>query len=136
MSKNADEAKKGNILIVEDSQDFSNLLKFLVEDDGFEGVQFPVEGGDIVAECKKLKPAVVLMDLALRHKGGMDYINELKADPSTKQTPIIIITGRDLGHKEVIELQMKNVKYLRKGRMEIDDIKEAIRKTVSAEVRR
>ena len=118
---------KKSVLIVEDSIDFSNLLKFLVEDQGLEGVQYPLNDADIVAWVKERQPSLILMDLALRRKSGMDYINELKNDPSTKNIPVIIISGRDLGHKEVLELEIRGVKYLRKGRVEMDDIKKAIK---------
>ena len=125
------EAKK-SVLIVEDSIDFSNLLKFIVEDQGLEGVQYALNDADIVAWVKGKKPSLILMDLALRRKSGMDYINELKNDPSTKNIPIIIISGRDLGHKEVLELEIRGVKYLRKGRVEMDDIKKAIKAATHA----
>ena len=127
MPKTVKQTLKKCILIVEDSIDFSNLLKFIVEDEGFEGLQFPVDQPDIVTWAKEHKPAVVLVDLALRRKAGMDYIEDLKADPETKGIPIIIITGRDLALKEVVDLQLRGIKYLRKGRVELDEIKNEIR---------
>lgn len=127
MSKEAKPGSGQTILIVEDSVDFSNLLKFLIEDEGFQGVQFPIDHESIVEWVKKHKPITILMDLALRRKGGMEYIEELKADPVTKSIPIIILTGRDLGSKEVFDLQMRGIRYLRKGRIEIEDIKNEIR---------
>lgn len=120
-----DEKKK--VLIVEDSVDFSNLLKFIVEDDGFDGVQFPVQKEDILSVVKEIHPAVILMDLALRRKGGIDYINDLKGDPETKDVPVIIISGRELGQRDILELQMRGVRYLRKGRVEMHDIRREIR---------
>ncbi|HET6272596.1 MAG TPA: response regulator [Bacteroidota bacterium] len=129
MPKAAKHGGKSCILIVEDSVDFSNLLKFIIEDDGFEGVQFPVEGEDIVGWAKEHKPATILMDLALRRKGGMEFLEELKADPETKHIPIMIITGRELPTKEILELQMRGVKYLRKGRVEMEDLKKEIRES-------
>ncbi len=130
MSKTPKPEVKKRVLIVEDSVDFSNLLKFIVEDDGFEGVQFPVQQEDILSVVKEQEPAAILMDLALRKKGGMDYINDLKGDPETKDIPIIIITGRDLGQREVLELQFRGVKYLRKGRVEMHEIRREIRAAV------
>ncbi len=127
MPKSVKQSLKKCILIVEDSIDFSNLLKFIVEDDGFDGIQFPVDQADVVSWAKEHKPAVILVDLALRRKAGMEYIEDLKADPETKGIPIIIITGRDLGLKEVVDLQMRGIKYLRKGRVELDEIKNEIR---------
>lgn len=127
MSKEAKtNGNKRSILIVEDSVDFSNLLNFIIEDMGFEGIQAPVDVEDIVSLAKQHKPSTILMDLALRRKGGMQFIEELKADPATKNIPIIILTGRELNSKEVLELQIKGVKYLRKGRVEMDEIKSEI----------
>lgn len=126
MPKQAANGSKKCILIVEDSIDFSNLLKFLVEDEGFEGMQFPLEQDDMVTWVKNHKPVVILMDLALRRKSGLEFIDDLKADPSTKHIPILVITGRDLNHKEVLGLEFRGVKYLRKGRVEINEIKHAI----------
>ena len=118
------------VLIVEDSPDFSNLLKFLVEDEGYEGIQFPLTETDIVGWVKANTPSVILMDLALRRKGGMEYIEEIKADPATKDIPIIIISGRDLTTKEILELQVRGIKYLRKGRVEVQEIKDEIRRSI------
>jgi DNA-binding response OmpR family regulator len=130
MTKAAHSDAKKSVLIVEDSIDFSNLLKFIVEDDGFEGVQFPVTSEDIVSVVKQLKPGVILMDLALRRKGGLDYINDLQADEDTKEVPVIVISGRDLGQKEVGDLQARGVRYLRKGRVEMHEIRREIRNAV------
>jgi CheY-like chemotaxis protein len=126
MPKQAKSGAGQRVLIVEDSKDFADLLKFVLEDDGFVGVQFPVEGADIVAWAKLHKPAVILMDLALRHKNGREYIDQLKADPTSKKIPIIVVTGRDLSHREVLELQVMDVKYLRKGRVEMDEIRNEV----------
>ena len=135
MPKPAKQSEKKCILIVEDSVDFSNLLKFIVEDEGFDGIQFPVNDPDIIRWAKEHKPAVILVDLALRRKAGMEYIEDLKADPETKATPIIIITGRDLALKEIVDLQMRGIKYLRKGRVELDEIKNEIRLSAGLKAR-
>lgn len=132
MSKAAKSPDVKSVLIVEDSADFSNLLKFIVDDMGYEGVQFALDKDDIVARSKECNAEAILMDLQLRRKSGMQYIEELKADPATKAIPVIIITGRDLGQKELLELQMKDVKYLRKGRVEMDELKKVISETLHA----
>ncbi|MGA9116642.1 MAG: response regulator [Bacteroidota bacterium] len=126
MPKEARTAERKPVLIVEDSQDFSNLMRFVIEDLGLEAVQAPVDADDIVSLAKEHKPVTILMDLALRRKSGMQFIGDLKADPETRQIPIIIITGRELPAKDVFELQMRGVKYLRKGRVEMDEIKAEI----------
>jgi DNA-binding response OmpR family regulator len=131
MSKAKPVAKK-KVLIIEDSLDFSNLLKFVVEDEGLEGVQFPVTDPDVVSWAKEHEPVLILTDLALRRKSGLEYINDLKADPETKDLPIVIISGRDLAHKEVLALQVQGVKYFRKGRVDMNEIRDEIRRFIPA----
>jgi DNA-binding response OmpR family regulator len=132
MPKASSSDEKKTVLIVEDSMDFASLLQFIVEDDGFRGVIFPVTQEDILSSVQEHKPAVILMDLALRRKGGMDYINDLKADATARDIPVIVITGRDLGPREIADLQMRNVRYLRKGRVEMHEIRREIRNAVLA----
>jgi CheY-like chemotaxis protein len=60
----------------------------------------------------------------------MDFIERLKADPETSPIPIVIISGRDLPMKDVLHLQAQGIKYLRKGRVEMDEIREAIKESV------
>lgn len=118
-------------MIVEDSMDFSNLLKFIVEDDGFEGVQFPVQSDDIVEWARDREPAAILMDLALGRKGGMDFIDRLKDDPETTDIPIIVISGRDLALRDIMSLQSRGVRYLRKGRVEMEEIRDLIKEVTA-----
>lgn len=133
MSKAEKQTDTKSVLIVEDSVDFSNLLKFIVEDMGFDGVQFTIDKDDIVERAKECNAQAILMDLQLRRKNGLEYIQELKQDASTKDIPIVIITGRELPQREVLELQMQGVRYLRKGRVEMDELKKAISDTLHAE---
>jgi DNA-binding response OmpR family regulator len=132
MAKHAKERKKHGVLIIEDSPDFSNLLKFVIEDEGLEGIQFPVNEPDVVAWAKEHKPILILTDLALRRKDGLDFIRDLKADAATKKIPVAIISGRELAHKEVLELQVQGVKYFRKGRADMNEIREEIRRCIPA----
>ncbi len=127
MPKTPSSPARRSILIVEDSTDFSNLLKFIVEDDGFAGVQFPLNSDDIVGWARDNQVVAILMDLALGRKGGMEFIERLKADEETASIPIVIISGRDLPLKDVMQFQSQGIRYLRKGRVEMDEIREAIK---------
>ncbi len=129
MSK-AKTSQKPCVLIVEDSPDFSNLLKFIVEDEGVQGIQFPVTETDILSWVHDHKPVLIITDLALRRKSGLEYIKDLKEDSSTSKIPIVIITGRDLTHKEILELEVQGVKYFRKGRVDMSDIRNEVRRSL------
>ena len=118
--------EKKTVLIVEDSPGFSELMKFVVEDEGFNGVLFPLEK-NFIEWVEKEKPSAIVMDLALNRYSGFDLIHELKQHPKFKKVPIIVITGRDLNVKDITELKILEIPYLRKGRVDIQEIHQAIR---------
>lgn len=122
--------KKKTVLIVEDSPGFSELMKFVVEDEGYRGVVFPLEQ-DFLQWVDKEKPSTIIMDLALNRLSGFDLIRELKVHARHKNIPVIVITGRDLDVKDITELKMHGIPYLRKGRVDMHEIHQTIRDAVS-----
>ena len=122
--------KKKTVLIVEDSPGFSELMKFVVEDEGYRGVLFPLEQ-NFMSWVEKEKPSAIIMDLALNRLSGFDLIRELKQNAKHKNVPVIVITGRDLDVKDITELKMHGIPYLRKGRVDMHEIHQTIRSVVS-----
>ena len=121
--------KKKTVLIVEDSPGFSELMKYVVEDEGFKGVLFPLEES-FMQWVEKEKPSAIIMDLALNRLSGFDLIHELRDNPKHKKVPVIVITGRDLSVKDITDLKMHDIPYLRKGRVDMHEIHQAIRDAV------
>jgi DNA-binding response OmpR family regulator len=121
--------KKKTVLIVEDSPGFSELMKYVVEDEGFKGIVFPLEE-NFLHWVEKEKPSAIIMDLALNRMSGFDLIHEIKAHPKHKNIPIVVITGRDLDVKDITELKMHSIPYLRKGRVDMHEIHQSIRSLV------
>lgn len=122
--------KKKTVLIVEDSPGFSELMKYVVEDEGYKGVVFPLEE-NFISWVEKEKPSAIIMDLALNRLSGFDLIREIKNHPKHKNTSIIVITGRDLSVKDITDLKMHEIPYLRKGRVDMHEIHQAIRDAVA-----
>lgn len=122
--------KKKTVLIVEDSPGFSELMKYVVEDEGFKGVIFPLEE-NFTHWVEKEKPAAIIMDLALNRLSGFDLIHELKQNSKLKHIPILVITGRDLTAHDIADLKLHEVPYMRKGRVDMQEIHQAIREAVA-----
>ncbi|MBI4547395.1 MAG: response regulator [Ignavibacteriae bacterium] len=122
--------KKKTVLIVEDSPGFSELMKYVVEDEGFKGVLFPLEE-NFLHWVEKEKPSAIIMDLALNRLSGFDFIRQLKEHKKFKTIPVIVITGRDLDVKDITELKMHDIPYLRKGRVDMHEIHQTIRDVVN-----
>lgn len=85
------------ILIVEDDP---VVLRMYTRVFGFEGfqVETATNGQEGVEKTKVLKPDFVLLDVMLPEKSGLQYLDEVKADPVTQNIPVLVMTnlaGRD-----------------------------------------
>ncbi len=125
--KTRPDAEKVTVLVVEDSEEFSNLLLYIVEDQGYAGVHLTRED-EFMIWVQKEQPIAILMDLALMRRDGLELLGELWSDEKWKETPVVVITGRDLGYEGQKLLQEHGAPYLRKGRVPTLEIHKAIRK--------
>ena len=70
-------SKKRTVLIVEDSKTTQIVIKFMLDKHGYEVVAQADNGVDGVEKYKKLKPDIILMDLAMPKKDGLTAIKEI-----------------------------------------------------------
>jgi CheY-like chemotaxis protein len=54
--------------------------------------EFAMDGEEGIKKAKELKPDVILLDVVLPKKDGFEVLAELKADPETKNVPVIIVS--------------------------------------------
>jgi len=78
-------------LIIEDSDQASELLKLYIESAGYR-VEIARNGTDALDMAKRLHPHVITLDLILPGKDGWQVMKELKRHPLCKHIPIIIVS--------------------------------------------
>ena len=86
---------KGNILVVEDNMDNYELVRFVLERNGYN-VFLAVNGRDGVDAARLQKPDLILMDMALPEMDGWDATALIKQDPETKHIPLVALTVHTL----------------------------------------
>ncbi len=80
-----------NILIVDDELFFRGLLKDILVTGGFNVVADAADGAEAVELYKKHLPDIVLMDIYMPEKSGIESIREIMAiDPEAK---ILVCSG-------------------------------------------
>ena len=79
------------ILVVEDEPQISNFLRVGLGYEGFS-VAIAEDGHQALAELKRFKPQLVILDLMLPGIGGMELAERMRADP---ELMIIMLTARD-----------------------------------------
>jgi two-component system phosphate regulon response regulator PhoB len=81
------------ILIVEDEQPLTTLLRYNLEAEGFE-VDSAAHGDEAEVRLKESLPDLVLLDWMLPGLSGIELCRRLRAKPETERLPIIMLTAR------------------------------------------
>ncbi len=81
------------ILIIEDDEDISELIKYNLEQDGFR-TSSTSYGEWGISEAIKLKPSLILLDLMLPNLGGLEVCRRIKLNTMIQAIPIIMLTAK------------------------------------------
>ncbi len=84
---------KPKILVVEDERALVEVLSYNLEREGFE-VLVAHDGQDGLRQAQIRLPDLVVLDLMLPLKGGLDVCRELRQGARTREIPIIMVTAR------------------------------------------
>jgi CheY-like chemotaxis protein len=81
-----------NILIADDEVDVQMLLCLFLERQGY-GIIRARDGQEAVSAATLHCPDLILMDIQMPRKTGIEAVRELRADPRFAETPILAITA-------------------------------------------
>ena len=82
-----------SILIVEDEEALTLLLRYNLETQGYE-VETIARGDEADTRLKEGTPDLVILDWMLPGLSGIELCRRLRARPETRHLPIIILTAR------------------------------------------
>lgn len=80
------------ILVVDDEPAIRETLSFILEMEGFS-VAVAANGEEALAKVREGRPKVVLLDVMMPKKDGYRVCEEIKADPETAGTKVVILTA-------------------------------------------
>ena len=84
-----------HILVVEDTQDNREVTEIILEDAGHT-VLSAVDGASGIMVATNARPDLILMDLSLPRMDGWEATRRLKANPATRNIPVIAFTAHVL----------------------------------------
>ena len=92
-SESTPEARRSRVLIADDRESIRSLFHRLLSADGHDVVLAP-DGASALAAVHRHRPDVVLLDVAMPLVDGLDVCRQLKADPATRLTPVVLVSGQ------------------------------------------
>lgn len=101
------------ILVVDDEPDIVDLVSLHLEREGHEALAVG-DGRDIVPAAAQCEPDLILLDLALPGINGIEAYKLLRADPRTRDIPVIILTARTQMSERIAGLECGADDYLTK----------------------
>lgn len=84
-------AKK--ILVCDDEPYILMALTDAVEMEGYECVT-AINGKEALEQARAEHPDLILLDIMMPYKDGYEVCKELKADPETRDIPVIMLTAK------------------------------------------
>ena len=82
---------RAKVLVIDDEPDLVEMLRMALERQ-FE-VIVAFNGKEGVGKAKAEKPDAIVLDIMMPEKDGFAACRELKSDPQTASTPVLILTG-------------------------------------------
>lgn len=82
------------VLVAEDDPDIQVILKMVLTRLGKCEVHMTSQGDLVVPMAQAEKPNLILLDVMLPEKSGLEICAELKSIPELKSVPVIFLTAR------------------------------------------
>lgn len=85
---------KGNkILIADDEPDIREIIEYNLSKEGYQ-VQTAKDGNDALTKARAFKPDLIILDIMMPYKNGVEVCEILRSQPDFQQTLIIFLTAR------------------------------------------
>ena len=80
------------VVIVEDQQAIAELLADVLAEAGFTPTSAP-SAAEAAAYARSVHADVVLLDVMMPERSGWDVLEDLRADPATRDIPVVITSA-------------------------------------------
>jgi two-component system alkaline phosphatase synthesis response regulator PhoP len=107
------EKKLGKVLVVDDEKDILQIIKYNLELHGYD-VLTAENGVEAMDKAKVFRPDLILLDIMMPHKDGIQTCIELRSNPEYDNTLIIFLTALSDEKSEIRGLELGADDYMAK----------------------
>lgn len=108
------------IYLLEDDDSIRKLVIYALESQGFEAEGFAAPS-EFREAMRRRVPELVLLDIMLPEEDGLSVLKKLRADPTSRRLPVIMLTAKNTEYDRVFGLDTGADDYISKpfGMMEL-----------------
>ncbi len=103
----------GEILVVDDNEDFTNFLRNLLEKSKFK-ISIARDGVEAIEFLRANTTSLVFLDLLMPEMDGFGVVEKMYEDERLKEVPIVVLTAREVTDAERSALNSKIKNIVRK----------------------
>ncbi|MFN8589089.1 MAG: response regulator transcription factor [Candidatus Eisenbacteria bacterium] len=81
------------VMVIEDEKEIRDLLRYNFERAGWKVAAFD-DGEQGLEQIFAARPDVVILDLMLPGRNGLEILREVRAEPATADLPVLVLTAR------------------------------------------
>src|SRR6476661_8228939 len=104
---------KAKVLVIEDDRSLAEVLSYNLKAAGYE-VLVSTDGQDGLLRAETKSPDLVVLDLRLPVVDGLDVCRRLRAQPATRDIPIILLTAKAEESDEIVGFSLAADDYVTK----------------------
>lgn len=102
-----------DILVAEDEPAILESLNFILKRCGW--TIDSVRDGDAALEAvRRVKPRLLLLDIMLPKRSGLDVLKSIRSEPGLKDIPVLILTARGQQHDRQLALELQADSFVTK----------------------
>lgn len=109
------ESQVRRIVIIEDNLDAARLIQRILQARGSYDIHLAENGEQGIKLVHEVRPDMVITDLMMPDVDGFQVIETMKADKTTANIPIVVVTAKELTVKERARLSGQIEMLLQKG---------------------
>ncbi|MCA9719305.1 MAG: response regulator, partial [Myxococcales bacterium] len=111
----------GSVLVVDDDPSCREIITRTASAEGWR-VRTAADGAAAIAAIEQERPAVVLLDLMMPEVDGFAVVEHVRATPTLRELPIVVISALDLDRDARAKLEGRVQAIIHKERLSVDEL--------------
>ena len=92
---------KKNIVVVDDNEDIVAIVKMILDGKGYD-TDGAKSGRELFHLLEDKKPDLIILDIMMPQKNGLEVLAQLRHSPTTAKIPVILLTAKR-GYNDIVD---------------------------------